>query len=161
MMSYDGKRFRSVESYPLLSRPPYPYATAQKIAPAAPFSVLAGLAISACVGPIPPVSFQAPLGINSMVCAESHLAGLDYEVERTQEAVQGEVRIMSGDVGVTREFIRVTRVGSNRLEVSVEAFRVDPAMHSGPFNRQVAVKTSPTAETVRAAEDLVRACGRE
>ena len=120
-------------------------------------AVLAAMGTGACASAPEPIVTEADIG--SLACAAALLAAGDYEVDREAELVTGETRVMAGEVGVTREFVSVKAVqAGNRLEVSAAAYRLDPAMHAAPVNRQTASSVVPSSETQRLAQEIADRC---
>lgn len=121
--------------------------------------VLASLAVTtagACASaPAPPLVARADPA--SLACAATLLQAAEYEVGQGPEEVIGEVRMMAGDVGVTREMVTVA-MADGMLEVSTAAYRLDPAMHDLPVNRQMASEVAPSRVTRQVARDIARDC---
>jgi hypothetical protein len=113
----------------------------------------------ACGGGVPPVSFSAPLRAESMECAEDRLRAADYDVGWDGDVLEGEVRIMAGEIATRREFIQVSEISPNELEARVIAYRLDPVANATVTRPNTAVPTDPSASTLSTAESLVEACG--
>lgn len=117
------------------------------------------MSAAACGGGVPPVSFSAPVRAESMECAEERLRAADYDVGWDGDVLEGEVRILAGEIATRREFIHVSTVSPDRLEARVTAYRLDPIANATVTRPNTAVPTDPSPGTLSTAEALVEACG--
>lgn len=115
--------------------------------------------LAACGSAVPPVSFTAPLRAESMQCAEDRLRAADYDVGWDGDLLEGEVRIMAGEIATRREFIRVTAVSQDELEVTVRAYRLEASPTATVTRPNTAVPTDPSPGTLSTAAALAEACG--
>ncbi|MGI9625917.1 MAG: hypothetical protein ACR2QM_03705 [Longimicrobiales bacterium] len=106
-----------------------------------------------------PLIVHGPAGPASLSCAASMLSGEDYRVDQTTAAITGEARVMSGDIGVAREFITVAVGDAHMMTTTVEAFRLDEAAHDLPVQRQSATPTRPSDDAIQLAHRIDGECG--
>jgi hypothetical protein len=94
-----------------------------------------------------------------MECAEDRLRAADYDLGWDGGVLEGEVRILAGEIATRREFIQVSAVSPDELEARVTAYRLDPAPNATVTRPNTAVPTDPSPGTVSTAAALVEACG--
>jgi len=89
----------------------------------------------------PPLTLRGPASEGSLGCAAEVLHAADFEVTSTEDWVVGEVRVLAGESGTTREFVEAQRVdGGQFLEVFGVGLpfgsRNAPAPHPPPNREQ-------------------------
>ena len=101
--------------------------------------------LAACGSAVPPVSFTAPLRAESMQCAEDRLRAADYDVGWDGDLLEGEVRIMAGEIATRREFIRVTAVSQDeRINILVKSSWHPAWSVTGPPGTRLALEREPS-----------------
>ncbi len=124
-------------------------------------ALAAGMAWAFAIGcaSTPPLTLRGPASDGSLECAAAVLHAADFEVTTREDRVVGEVRVLAGDVGTTREFVQAERVEEGRsLEVTASAYRLAAATHQLPIGRQTASRVKPSAETVDMASTISARC---
>ena len=117
------------------------------------------IVVSGCGGGVQPTVFNGSIRAGSLECAEDRLLAANYEVDVSDDVVDGQLQIMSDEVAVRREFIRVSTVSPNDLQVRVTAQLMEPAAEPTVTRPLIAVPADPLSSTLTTAEVVVEACG--